>query len=113
MACSVSGRIACVVPRDFAAALSLSMCPLDPVRAVMPHNARGCIQMSLGSHLRFLHVIKVAVFLLYAQCFLILEKHNALIRENKGFHYFPTVIPQHVSIKLLWLWVVSRQSVCF
>lgn len=80
---------------------------------IMPHNASGCFQMHLGSDLRLLSVIKVAVFLLYAQYFLILQKHNALIRENQGFQYFFTVILQHVSIKLLWLWIVSCQNVCF
>jgi hypothetical protein len=58
--CSVSGRIACVVPRDFTAALSLSVCPLYIVRAGMPHNASGCFQMHVGSDLRLLYVIKVA-----------------------------------------------------
>lgn len=47
------------------------------------------------------------------QSSLLLQKQNGLVTENEGFSYFPTVIPQHVSIKLEYPEAgLYRESAC-
>ena len=47
--------------------------------------------------------------------FLLVYKPEGLITENKHLYYFPTIILQHVSVKLIHLWMVLalKTAVCF
>lgn len=53
------------------------------------------------------------VFQLYTQSFLLLQKHGGLTIKDKDFSYFPVIIPQYVTIKSAYLWLMLYQNICF
>lgn len=69
-----------------------------------PHPANEHYPKYVGSDLGLLHFTNGSVCTAQSLCS---HKHSGWIIENKGFFFhFSAIIPQHVSIKLVYVWIV-------